>query len=304
MASAGIWSGVFLLLYLIFSYISIGLIKWAAGYFTGLTMGQLLATGAATALTMRIFTELPFRAVGLRWNRASARNIVLGVLGGAGSAALVITVPLMLHWAHFEASPGSGANWRTAAFFPLLIFAGAAAEELLFHGFVFQTLFRTFGAWAAILPIGLLFGFLHNDNPNHTNLSLVNTAAFGILFGFAFLRSRDLWLPSGLHFGWNVVLPLLGADLSGLTIEPTGVTLVWTTNQLISGGKYGPEGSLLTTAVLFILFLYILKIPVLRQDAPLLSYVPPPSLPLPPEASLLPKTELNSSGDSPPNTQQ
>ena len=302
MARAGIWSGVFLLLYLVLAYTCIPLITWAAGYFTGLTVGQFLATAAATALTMRIFTELPFQAVGLRWNRASMRNAILGFAGGAGAAALVIVVPLLLHLAHFEPSSGSGANWRTGLFFPVLIFAGASAEELLFHGFAFQTLFRGFGPWATILPVGVLFGFLHNDNPNHTNLSLVNTAGFGILFGLAFLRSKDLWLPSGLHFGWNVVLPLLGADLSGLTIEPTGVTLVWNASTLISGGKYGPEASILTTGVLFALLLYILKIPVIRQDAPLLLYVPPPSLPMPEEGNLLPKIESNSSGDFPPST--
>jgi len=298
---AAIHSGVFLLLYIVLAFVAIPTFHWAFGYFAGLTLGQLSATAAATALTMRIFVDLPLPAAGLPWTKSSARNGLFGLLGGAGSALLVIAVPLALHWAHFEPSTGSGANWRTALFFPMLILAGAAAEELLFHGFAFQTLFREIGPWATILPIGLLFGFLHNDNPNHTNLSFFNTTGFGILFGLAFIRSHDLWLPTGLHFGWNVVLPLVGADLSGITIEPTGVTLVWTASQLISGGKYGPEASILTTAVLFLLLVYILKIPVHKQYAPLLSVSPSPSAP--PEDNLPPKTEWNSSAASPPNTQ-
>ncbi len=305
-ARAAIQSGVFILLYLVLAYVCIGLFQWAFGYFAGLTVGQLVATGAATALTMSIFAELPLPAIGLRFSRASTRNAVAGLGGGAGSALLVVGVALAMHWAHFEPSSGSGANWRTAIFFPSLILAGALAEEILFHGFAFQTLFREVGSWATILPVGLLFGFLHNENPNHTTLSLINTAGFGILFGLAFMRSHDLWLPAGLHFGWNVVLPLAGADLSGLTIEPTGVTLVWTASQLISGGKYGPEASLLTTAVLFALLLYILKIPVTRQQAPLLSLASSPAPPLPapeqPGQISLPKTALSSSADSPPNT--
>lgn len=303
-ARAAIWSGVFLLLYLVLAYVSIPLIAWAGGYFTGITVGQLLSTAAATALVLRIFLDLPFTAVGLPANGSGLRNALWGVLGGAGSALLVIAIPLTLHWAHFERSSGSGANWRTTLFFPVLILAGAAGEELLFHGFAFQMLFRELGAWAAILPIGLLFGFLHNDNPHHTTLSLINTAAFGILFGFAFLRSRDLWLPSGLHFGWNVILPLLGADLSGITIEPTGVTLVWSSSVLISGGNYGPEASVLTSGILFVLLLYIWKIPVRPQYAPLLSFVPSPPLSTPEVDSLLPRTASNSSADSPPSTPQ
>ncbi len=305
-ARAAIQSGVFLLLYLVLVYVCIGLFQWAFGYFAGLTVGQLVATSAATALTMSIFAGLPLPAIGLRWSSASARNALAGFGGGAGSALLVVGFSLAMHWAHFERSSGSGANWRTAIFFPFLILAGALAEEILFHGFAFQTLFREVGSWATILPVGLLFGLLHNENPNHTTLSLVNTAGFGILFGIAFMRSHDLWLPAGLHFGWNVVLPLVGADLSGLTIEPTGVTLVWTASQLISGGKYGPEASLLSTAILFVLLFYILKIPVTRQQAPLLLLVsspaPPLSPPEQPEANSLPKTAWSSSADSPPNT--
>lgn len=302
-ARAAIWSGVFLLLYLILAFFCIGLVKWAAGYLPGLTVGHLLATALSTALAIRIFTDLSFSAVGTRTNRASWRNACLGLAGGSGCALLVILIPVALHWAHFEQSAESGANWRTTLFFPLLILSGAAAEELLFHGFAFQLMFRAFGTWSTIIPVGVLFGLLHNDNPNPTNISLINTAGFGILFGYAFLRSKDLWLPVGLHFGWNLTLPLLGADLSGLILKPTGINLVWNTSPLISGGKYGPEASLLTTGVLFVLLVYLIKAPVVAQDAPLLSYVPPPPLLMPEEpAPLPPKTESNLFGDFPPNT--
>ncbi len=302
-ARAAIWSGVFLLLYLILASFCTELLKWAAGYLSGLTIGHLLGTAMATALSIRIFTELPFSGVGAKLNRASLRNVCLGIAGGAGCALLVILIPVALHLAHIEQSTESGANWRTALFFPLPILAGAAAEELLFHGFAFQLLLRAFGTWSTVIPVGMLFGLLHNNNPNPTNISLMNTAGFGILFGYAFLRSKDLWLPVGLHFGWNVMLPLLGADLSGLILKPTGLNLIWNTSPLISGGNYGPEASLLTTGVLFVLLLYLVKAPVATQDAPLLSYVPPPPLPMPEEpVPLVPKTESNSFEDFPPST--
>ena len=89
----------------------------------------------------------------------------------------------------------------------------------------------------------------------------MNTALFGILFGAALLRSHDLWLPVGLHFGWNVDLPFLGVDLSGLTIRVTGYELVWKAGDLWSGGEYGPEASILTSAVLVLLVLRCGKFP-------------------------------------------
>ena len=71
--------------------------------------------------------------------------------------------------------------------------------------------------------------------------------AWGILLGYAVWRTGALWLPIGLHFGWNVALPLLGSNLSGFTMGVTGYTLEWNVGVLWSGGGYGVEGSLLTT---------------------------------------------------------
>ena len=98
---------------------------------------------------------------------------------------------------------------------------------------------------------------------------LVNTGAFGLLFGYAYLRSHDLWLPVGLHMGWNFTLPLFGVNLSGLRMKVTGHELSWTAGELWSGGEYGPEASLLTSVVMIALFAYLWKIPVRRQPSPL-----------------------------------
>jgi membrane protease YdiL (CAAX protease family) len=99
---------------------------------------------------------------------------------------------------------------------------------------------------------------------------LVNTAGFGIVFGYAFLRSRDMWLPTGIHFGWNFTLPLFGANVSGITMGVTGQAIQWNAGPLWSGGDYGPEASILTSLVLFVLFPLVGKAPVRRQENPLL----------------------------------
>ena len=96
-------------------------------------------------------------------------------------------------------------------------------------------------------------------------MSTAITAGFGVLFGYAWMRSRDLWLPIGLHFGWNFTLPLFGVNISGLRIRVTGYELSWTAGELWSGGTYGPEASVLTLGVLVLLFVYLWKAPIRRQ---------------------------------------
>jgi hypothetical protein len=120
-----------------------------------------------------------------------------------------------------------------------------------------------------VVPVGVIFALLHGSNPGANWFSTANTAGFGILFGYAYLRSRDLWLPIGLHFGWNFTLPLFGVSVSGLKMKVTGYEMSWTAGSLWSGGEYGPEASILTSAVLIALFIYLLKAPIRRQASPL-----------------------------------
>jgi hypothetical protein len=80
-----------------------------------------------------------------------------------------------------------------------------------------------------------------------------------------------LWLPIGLHFGWNFTLPLLGANVSGLTMKLSGYEMQWSASPLWSGGEYGPEGSILIPVALLALALFLWKAPIRRQESRLLA---------------------------------
>jgi uncharacterized protein len=238
------------------------------------TIPPLVAASLLGALAMAIFESRSLGDLGLHWRQGSRPNLLTGIAVGAGGAIVLIAGPVLTGLAHFESVPGTGFSWRAALFTLALLFCGAAGEEIAFRGFPLQFLIRGYGAWVSILGIGILFGLLHGFNPGSTPLSMANTAGFGILFGVALLRSHDLWLPIGLHFGWNAALPFLGVELSGFTIQMVRYQLVWKAGNLWSGGTYGPEASLLATVVLLILFVVIRKIPVRKGRAYLLDPEP------------------------------
>jgi uncharacterized protein len=242
-------------------------VQFLGGQLMAITVPMLMAATGANALSMATFESRGISDLGLTWNDSAVRNLSIGVALGIGSGALVVLPALAAGMAHYRWLPDADVSWRAALFMPVLLFCGAMGEEIAFRGFVLQSLMRGWGPWIAIVSTGALFGWLHNDNPGATPLSDLNTALFGVLFGFAVLRSHDLWLPIGLHFGWNVTLPFLGVAMSGLTIRVTGYELVWTTDDLWSGGKYGPEASVFTSAILAILFLAIRIIPVRKGYA-------------------------------------
>ncbi|MGI8990654.1 MAG: CPBP family intramembrane glutamic endopeptidase [Bryobacteraceae bacterium] len=267
-------TGIYILLYIAAVYLLGPILSWIGGYLVGLTVSGFLAAALCNTLCMKIYEDRGLTQIGVPWNGAAARNLTLGATVGAASACVVLLGPLLFRAARFEAAHEAGAGWRALLFVPLLLLCGAAGEEMLFHGFAFQVLLRDFGPFATILPVGIVFGLLHSGNPNATPLGIVNTAGFGILFGCAFLRSHDLWLPMGLHLGWNVALPLLGADLSGITMGVTSYRMAWKAGPLWSGGAYGPEAGILTSIVLVVLLALIWKLPVRRQQTYLLDEAP------------------------------
>lgn len=238
-----------------------------AGYLVGSAMSSFAAAAAANAISIRIYERGQLADVGLQWTSASRHNLWLGAAAGAGAALVILGGAVITGLASFERVPGARTNVPAIVFVSVVLLFGAVGEEMLFHGYGFQVLLRSMGPFATILPAGIVFGFAHLSNINIRLLGLVNTVGWGILLGYAFLRSGDLWLPIGLHFGWNFALPLFGASLSGFTMGMMGYNLHWKVGAAWSGGEYGPEGGLLVSGILVVLFYFLHRAPVQHQSA-------------------------------------
>lgn len=243
-----------------------GILYYFAGPVVAATIGLFVLAVLANLLTMRIFDRRPLVDIGLEWRRGSSRNLLYGILFGAAAAALMLSAPLLAGVGHLVPRDVSF-SWANLLFFFVVLLFGAVGEEMLFRGYAFQILIEMLGPFATILPVAVLFGLGHASNPSASTLGILNTVLWGILLGYAFVRTRDLWLPIGLHFGWNAVLPLFGVNLSGLTIEVTRYAYRWDLGPLWSGGNYGPEGGLLTTIAGIALFFVLAKAPLTVQPA-------------------------------------
>jgi len=211
-----------------------------------------LAGSLANAVPVRIFERARLADFGLGWTQAAGRELLGGLACGAGAAVAVLAALLALGWARFEAASSDPAG--AAIVSSALLLFGAAGEEMMFHGYAFQLLVRRLGAFATILPAGVAFGLAHLGNQGSTLLGVVNTVLWGVLLGYVCYRTGTLWMPIGMHFGWNVMLPLAGANLSGFTIRIIGYALNADAGGFWGGGAYGPEGSVLTTAAVAALF--------------------------------------------------
>jgi len=223
-------------------------------------LAPFAAAAIANAITVRIYERGRLADLGLAWAATSAREFFVGAGIAAAGAIAIVLLPMAAGLVRFEAAPSVEHRLPSAIFIAIVLLFGATGEEMMFHGYAFQLLVRKMGAFATILPAGVLFGLAHMGNNNANLLGIVNTMLWGILLGFAYVRTRALWLPIGLHYGWNVALPLLGGNLSGFTMGVTGYALHWRIGDLWSGGGYGPEGGLLTTGIVIVLFALVVKL--------------------------------------------
>ena len=73
-------------------------------------------------------------------------------------------------------------------------------EELLMRGILFRILEESLGTWIAIALSALVFGALHLSNPNATLWAgIAITIEAGVMLAAAYVYSRRLWLPIGIH---------------------------------------------------------------------------------------------------------
>ena len=187
-------------------------------------------------------------------------------LGGLIGSALMLIPALILGvfgWVHWRWNPEGVSVLSTS----LLLFAGVAfAEELLFRGFVFQRLISGLGQWTAQLIIAAFFLLTHLNNPGMTGsvkvMAGINIFLASILFGLAFIRTKSLAMPLGLHWmanwaqGGVLGFGVSGTDQSGLLIPVLGDAPVW-----LTGGQFGLEASLpgLICVVITLFMLYVWK---------------------------------------------
>jgi len=130
------------------------------------------------------------------------------------------------------------------------LLAAAMVEEVSFRGYPLHRLMEAMGTPGAVAVTSCLFGLAHLSNPHASLWGAVNTAEIGVLLALAYVRTRSLWLPWGIHFGWNLALGLgYGLVVSGYSQFSAAVVGSLQGPHWLTGGDYGIEASVTATAI-------------------------------------------------------
>ena len=177
----------------------------------------------------------------------AARDLGLGLVGGTMLFSVVTLVAALAGVYHIV---GTGDARDLLYAVVAMGLAPAVSEEMLFRGIMFRHLEDFGGSWFALAFTSALFGVAHLGNDNATYFSSFAIAVeAGIMLGGAYMLTRSLWLPMGLHAAWNFTqgeiydVPVSGNDQHGL------VQAKLSGPEILSGGAFGLEASVIALVI-------------------------------------------------------
>lgn len=217
-----------------------------------LSMGfllQMIAIMGATWIARRSLDRRSFKSLGFKFDQYTLTDLLLGFFIPAILMGLIFLVEWALGWLTFE-----GFAWQSQDFSSvigglangfILFVMVAISEEVLSRGYHLQNITEGTNLFWGLLLSSSVFSLLHLGNPGSTIMAVIGLVGAGFFLAFGWLRTRQLWLPIGLHLGWNFFegnifgFPVSGLDTFKL-IRHSVSGPTWFT-----GGPFGPEAGLI-----------------------------------------------------------
>jgi membrane protease YdiL (CAAX protease family) len=203
----------------------------------------------ATLVARKVIDRRSFTSLGFEINKATLKDLLVGVFISMIMMAFIFLLEYGLGWLEVETfvwveEPIQSWISPLAGGFAFFIVVGFQ-EELLSRGYHLQNLVDGLNLPAGVVISSVIFALLHSGNPFASPLSIVLLIFAGIFLAFGWVRTGALWLPIGLHIGWNFFQGnVFGFPVSGvLTQRMIRHTVIGP--EAITGGNFGPEAGLI-----------------------------------------------------------
>jgi len=220
-----------------------------------------LTSVLAAYLMLRFIDKRKFSSMGLNLGSNSMRELLWGILIGFSILTLAVGAMALIGYEDVRLAD-QDLQYFSVGFFTniFLFFIVGFNEEILFRGYIFQSMIEGTNKIIAVAFFSLFFGVAHLGNPNVSVFGIANIVLAGILLSLAYIQTKSLWLPIGLHIGWNFTQGYVW----GLPVSGTTVFMPLTLSQEIgpdevTGGTFGPEGGAACTIVCILACIFIWK---------------------------------------------
>ncbi len=226
--------------------------------FTGFS---LLGSFAALWVATKFIDRKPLMSIGL-----SVKDKANEMLIGLGFALAFIGGLFLVLWLIGAINITGYVGFKPGVFIvSIILFMAAFDEELIFRGYILNNMMdSTSNRWIALAGSSLLFALLHSGNTNvwSTWVPMTELFAAGFILGISYTFTKNLWFPTFFHFGWNFFQGLFGFEISGFNVDSWKIIShenAGNVPDIVSGGAFGIEGSVITLSCTIICTYLIFK---------------------------------------------
>ena len=226
-----------------------------------LTGFSLLGSFAALWVATKFIDRKPLMSIGL-----SVKDKANEMLIGLGFALFFIGGLFLILWLIGAINITGYVGFKPGVFIvSMMLFMAAFDEELIFRGYILNNMMdSTSNRWIALAGSSLLFALLHSGNPSvwSTWVPMTELFAAGFILGISYTFTKNLWFPTFFHFGWNFFQGLFGFEISGINVDTWKMIAHENTGNIpdiVSGGAFGIEGSVITLSCTIICTYLIFK---------------------------------------------
>ncbi len=217
--------------------VTVGLISWAA---------------------LRFLDRRKFQSIGLAFHPGWRHELFFGLVVGS-LLPLFIGVTLWLSGQiYFSFRPMGYAESWTGILISLGVWISLVTfYELVFRGYLLQTIAEGAGRFTATIFISVFYGFILGSGHTTSILPVINVALAGFMYTIIYFRTRSLWPMLGLHFGWNFVQSyFLGSRVEAYLSSSSIYTVTVDGPDWLTGGHFGMDGGIIGTIFILLFLLY------------------------------------------------
>ena len=248
------------LLIIVYSFLQGILFEYVFKNIVGYNIISVLCSYIFSAVILLFFVKY-FEKTTFEYFGFSKENNLEAIKVGAGLAifSIVGVVAILLMSNNISLSLSKDLKIGIIIILTMLVLMQGFLEEVVFRGYLMTRLAPKKGKWIAILLSSLFYLVFRMSNPTTSKIDLLNIFLISVVMSLLYWYFDNVLVIAIFHAFWNCISGLVfGFNLSGIKLSDSIFTVAAISDkQILIGGSYGIEGSIIATVFFAILGLLV-----------------------------------------------
>jgi len=248
------------LLIIVYSFLQGILFEYVFKNIVGYNIISVLCSYIFSAVILLFFVKY-FEKTTFEYFGFSKENNLEAIKVGAGLAifSIVGVVAILLMSNNISLSLSKDLKIGIIIILTMLVLMQGFLEEVVFRGYLMTRLAAKKGKWVAIILSSLFYLVFRMSNPITSKLDLINIFLISIVMSLLYWYFDNILVIAIFHAFWNCISGvILGFNISGIRVSDSLFAVkAISDKQILIGGSYGIEGSIIATVFFAILGLLV-----------------------------------------------